>query len=41
MLSEMAAMRAAAEERSNTQLSQHRALNEDEDDPYYMNDPRV
>ena len=38
----MAAMRAAAEERSNTQLSLHRALNEeDEDDAYYMNDPRV
>ena len=41
MVSEMAAMRAAAEERSNTQLSLHRALNEDEDDAYYMNDPRV
>ena len=42
MLSEMAAMRAAAEERSNTQLSRHQTLNdEDEDDAYYMNDPRV
>ena len=38
----MAAMRAAAEKRSNTQLSLNRALNdEDEDDAYYMNDPRV
>ena len=38
----MAAMRVAAEDRSNTQLSRHRALNdEDEDDAYYMNDPRV
>ena len=38
----MAAMRAAAEERSYSQLSRHRTLNdEDEDDAYYMNNPRV